>query len=59
MGLNRNFREGDYVKVVKSWEYDVENGIPLYPPNSDVMDFVLGGEIGRALIKNAHLNIVE
>ena len=47
MGLNRNFREGDYVKVVKSWEYDVENGIPLYPPNSDVMDLVLGGEIGR------------
>lgn len=47
MGLDRNFREGDYVKVVKSWEYDVENGIPLYPPNSDVMDLVLGGEIGR------------
>lgn len=46
MGLNRNFREGDYVKVVKSWEPDVENGIPFNTPSRYAMDLLLGGKVG-------------
>ena len=47
MGLDRNFRKGDYVKVVKSWEYDVENGIPFNTPIRYAMDLLLGGKVGR------------
>ena len=47
MGLNRNFREGDYVKVVRMWEPDAENGIPFRTPSQRATRLLLGGAIGR------------
>ena len=47
MGLNRNFKEGDYVKVVRMWEPDAENGIPFGTPSQRATRLLLGGAIGR------------